>query len=125
TLRTRFNYHFPEDLCETPIVHYKLRRDDPADSFEDIIKICFFYSIPVLIESVQGGQAAISYFDKRGYGKFVMRRPKSTFTRKDDAQDKPGTPMNAGVIEQMSNLAASDINKNGRKFRQIEIVEDA
>jgi hypothetical protein len=122
TLRSLFIYNWLEEFCNVPIVHYCGRPLDPEESFEDYIKIMFFYSVPALIENQK--IAAINYIEKRGYGGFIMKRPESTFTMKGRAQDTPGVPNSEPMMEYGLNLAKTDINKNGYKFKHQHIVQD-
>lgn len=65
----------PSDIFRIPTVvcEYHGRRVNPNDFFEDMIKQCVFYSMPILIESQK--QDCINYFKARGYRGFVMKDP--------------------------------------------------
>jgi hypothetical protein len=123
TFRSRANFHWPEEFCEVPFAHYLARPLDPETSFEDLIIACFYFGTPVLVENNKN--AFENYFIKRGYEAFIMRRPQSTFTRRDDRQNTLGIPSSKPIIEQYTNLAGTDIVKNGSKFRILPIIDDA
>lgn len=106
-----------------PICTYLYRRDDPDDFYEDMIKMLVYYGAPALPESNKPG--IIKYFDKRGYGNFIMNRPAETETRKDAAY-KPGGPGIAAsdpTIEQYFSALASYIYNynNAIKFKVLLI----
>lgn len=125
TVRTKFNFHWKEEDCYTPIFIYKHRHQNPKDAHEDIIMACFYFGVSVLIETNQGGANAIDYMEGRGYGPFVMSRPQSSFTKKDQSQANPGMPSSSGVIGQYTELADIDITENGHKWKHKELVDDA
>lgn len=61
-------YAIPTVVCE-----YHGRRVNPNDFFEDMIKQCVFYSMPILIENQK--QDCINHFRKRGYRGYIMKDP--------------------------------------------------
>ena len=84
--------------------------------------LCFLLSIPILIENQK--YAAITYFEKRGFGQFLMRRPESTFTTKGKSQGTLGIPSSPSMIDYYVTLGKTDVNRNGLNFKHLEIVQD-
>jgi hypothetical protein len=122
TGRSLFIYGWPEEFCNVPIAHYRHRPSDPEESFEQAIMLCFLYSIPILIENQK--YAAITYFERRGYGQFLMRRPESTFTTKGKSQGTLGIPSSPSMIDYYVTLGKTDVNRNGLNFKHLDIVQD-
>lgn len=126
TGRSMFLYNWPEEFCNVPIAHYCHRPLDPDEAHEEAAKLCVFLSVPILIESNKYG--AINWFEKNLLGGFVMRRPDQTFTAKQSSrnqQDTAGIPSSTPMIDYYVNLAKTDIQKNGWKFKHLKIVKDA
>lgn len=121
-IRIKYNYHIEDEFCNTWCADYLGRPNDPEESFEDMIIAAFFYGTPVLIENNKN--AAIQYFQKRGYDAFVMRRPENTLTSRSRAQITPGVPSSTPMIEYYTSITATDINKNGYKLKHLRIVRD-
>ena len=114
-----------EDYCHTFCADYLARPTDPETAYEDIIIAAYYFGTPVLIENNKN--AAIQYFEKRGYSSFVMRRPQNTFTGKQtkyNNQDTTGIPSNTPVIEYYTDITSTYIVQHGHKLKHIRIVKD-
>lgn len=92
-----YNKDMGEWLSKKLICQYKARPDDPRDYYEDMIKQCRFFGIPILFEKNKKG--VMNHFEERGYGPFMSWRPKSTFTEKGNRQKGKGLPTSEIMID--------------------------
>lgn len=105
-----------------PVVEYIYRNDDPDDFFEDMIKLVRFFGCQIHIENNKNN--IINKFRDRGYGEFVMFRPKETFTMESNAQNTPGTPGVEPVIQQYIGLEKSYIMQHGHRIPFKRLIKD-
>ena len=68
----KHNYNYP-DFESSFIVEYICRPQSPSVFYEDMIKLCYFYGTSMLFEDNK--QGIRTYFDDRGYSKFLMKLP--------------------------------------------------
>jgi len=105
-----------------PIVEYIVRRDDPNDFFEDMIKLCRFFGCQILIENNKNN--IINEFNNRGYKEFIMYRPKDTFTASTNAQNTSGIPGVDPVIQQYIGELKTYIMNHGHRIPFKNLVRD-
>jgi hypothetical protein len=105
-----------------PIVEYIYRHDDPDDFFEDMIKLCRFFGCQILVENNKNG--IINKFKDRGYGEFIMFRPKETFTSDNNSQNTPGMPGVDPVIQQYIGEIKSYVFQHGHRIPFKRLVLD-
>lgn len=86
-------------ISNQPICVYLYRHDDPDLFYEDMLMQCIFYGSPILCESQKPG--LMRYFERNGYGRFIMNRPKETMTRNDK-----------GHNTEQEGIAASEVTIN-------------
>lgn len=129
TIRNLFDYNIPEEFCNVPVAVYLFRPPTPQEAIEDFIKGCFFYGCPALIETNKGGLEAHYYMKLRGYKwgmnnnpeDFVIERPESTLKEGQKATD--GIYVTEGIIEQYTNAIATDVVKNGWKYKHVSLID--
>lgn len=119
-VRTKFDFHIPEEFCETPIADYLHRHEDPEDFYEDMIVGCVFFGIQALIETNKSG--CMDYFYRRGYDHFVMSRPQPPDKKR--AKPTPGVPSSTSFIEYYVGLTKTDVINHGHKLKHLRIVKD-
>jgi hypothetical protein len=91
-------------LTHQPVCTYLYRHDDPILFFEDMILQCVYYGMPVLPESNKPD--IINHFNTRGYGRYIINRPKETLP-KDSKATPQGAPASELTIEQYFNKISS------------------
>jgi hypothetical protein len=105
-----------------PIVEYIYRHDDPDDFFEDMIKLVRFFGCQILIENNKNG--IINKFRDRGYGEFIMYRPKETFTADNNSQNTPGVHGVDPIIQQYIGEIKSYVVQHGHRIPFKRLIED-
>lgn len=66
---------------DQPISTYLYRHDDPELFYEDMLMEAVYFGTPVLVENNKPG--LMRHFERRGYEKYIMNRPKETMSNKD------------------------------------------
>lgn len=94
------------------ILQYLFRPDSPFEFFEDMIKICFFFSVPMLYEDQADGIRF--HFEDRGYGNFLQWLPGSP---------KPGVSASQKVKENMVLLYKKHFLENKTRHYFKELLE--
>lgn len=104
------------------VCEYINRLPDPEIYWEDMLMQCVYYGCQILIENQK--QGIIGHFERRGYGAFIMNRPKNTHTQKGNAQDTPGIPASRQVINQYVEKWITYVNTHGHRIDFRNLVED-
>lgn len=108
-------------LTNQPVCVYLHRHDDPDLFYEDMLMQAIFYGAPLLCESQKPG--LMRYFDREGYGKFIMNRPVETMTRTDKGYNSQteGIPASEVTINQYFGALSTYIFNyhNAIKFKDI------
>lgn len=124
----KYDFHTPEDHCNTFIATYCNRPATPEDAYEDCLMAAFFFGAKILVETNKGN---FLYYSKlRGYkwgydnneNDFMLSRPESTLKPNQNATE--GIYMTAGIIEQYTDLTAEHIRNNGYKLKHVELIDD-
>ena len=119
TVRSKFNLHWPEDLCNTVIAHYVGRIESPKEQAEHAIMASLFFGMQILIEKNKSNVS--DYITDWGFLDILMTRPGSRTLDPFDV----GANSNTGLIDQYTALAKDDIIENGKKLRILQIIKDA
>lgn len=108
-------------LTNQPVCVYLFRHDDPELFYEDMLKQAIYYGAPLLCESQKPG--LMRYFDRNGYGRFIMNRPIETMTRNDKGnnKDNEGIPASEVTINQYFSAISSYVYNyhNAIKFQSL------
>lgn len=94
------------------ILQYLFRPESPFEYFEDMIKVAFYYSVPMLFEDQADGIR--HYFDERGYGHFLQWLPGAT---------KPGISSSQKAKENMVILFKKHFSENKDRHYFKELLE--
>jgi hypothetical protein len=90
----------PADPNNTNIIamEYYGRRKTPNQFYEDMLMACLYYGCQINPENTKSG--IINYFDDKGYGKFIMKRPDSAIdpNARGRGADTDGTPSNTTFV---------------------------
>lgn len=116
----KFDPWHDTDQSDTFVADYVMRNDNPEDDYENALKACVYFGVSILIENNKN--AALDYFYRRGYGEFIMTRPKSTTT--SAAQETDGIPSNTPVIEYYIGAGRVHVSQHGHKLNHLRIVRD-
>lgn len=116
----KFDPWLDTDQSDTFVADYVARNDNPDDDYENALKACVYFGMSILIENNKN--AALDYFYRRGYGDFIMTRPKQTTT--SAAQETDGIPSNTPVIEYYIGKGRVHVNEHGHKLNHLRIVRD-
>jgi hypothetical protein len=106
-----------------PTLRYDYRPNDPVVFYENILKICWYYGIKVLVE-LQYGAGLISYFEEKGCAAFIMKRPDITRTSKRYNQETDGVSASTGTTQIFTSLIAHDVEYYGHMYPFIELLDD-
>lgn len=82
--------------------------------YEDMIKQCFYFGTPILAENNKPG--ITQYFDRRGYGAFLMRMP---------GYKDPGIPSTPGNKQTASEFMESMIEDHCDKIYFMQLIDQA
>ncbi len=104
------------------VVEYIYRSPEPDMYYEDMIKLCAFFGCQILAENQKRG--IITYFNTRGYGLFIMNRPKFTFTAQGTAQDTPGIPASKPLIQQYTDKLQTFVHYHGHRLKFKRLTAD-
>jgi hypothetical protein len=116
----KFDFHIPEEHCNTIIADFAGRYHTPAEAHEQVIMAAIFFNAEILPESNKFG--AIEHITKRGYRHFIMDRPSASGSAVKKRQ--PGMPSNRNTITYYTELTRNDINDNGHKLKHLRVVKD-
>ena len=119
TVQSKSNFHWPEDLCNTPIAHYVGRIESPKEQAEHAIMASLFFGMQILIEKNKSNVS--DYITDWGFLDILMTRPGSRTLDPFDV----GANSNTQLIDQYTALAKDDIIENGKKLRILQIIKDA
>lgn len=87
---------FDEDNSNTFVAEY-INRPAKVDIFyEDILMAAHFFGCDVLFENQKIGIS--HYFDRRGFEKYLMKRPDNTKTKYSQDQQTPGVPQSKMLL---------------------------
>jgi len=64
--------------------------------YEDILMQCIFYGCQVLCENIRIG--LINWFEDKGFGRYLMKRPEFTHTSSSRNQQTPGIPTSGEAV---------------------------
>lgn len=117
-----YNPFYDPNHSNTWIADYVARPDDPDECSEDQIIACHYFGIKILIENNKND--SLRYFKKRGYGNFILKRPKDTFTKDDASQSTDGIPSVTPVIDYYIKRTKSHIHNYGHLLKHLRIVKD-
>lgn len=101
------------------IAQYLARPSDVRQYFEDMIMMCRFYGMRLLIE--KNKVSIINHFRDRGYGAFVMERPLTTVTSR--GQVVPGIPGTTDVRNMYVERLQSFVVDNGHNIYFEELIQ--
>ena len=104
------------------VVQYIHRPNEPTMYYDDMIKLCVFFGCQILAENQKRG--IITHFQNKGYGAFIMNRPKETFTAKNNVQDTPGIPSSKPMIQQYTGKLQTFVEYHGHRIPFKELVTD-
>ena len=79
-----------DDFSNVFVCEYIARPPKAEMFYEDMIKTCVYYGCQLLVENNKVG--IIKYFERRGYGEYLMERPESTHTDSSRRQQTKGIP---------------------------------
>lgn len=105
------------------VVQYIHRPLDPEIYYEDMIKICTYFGCSVLIENQKAG--IMTYFKLRGYERFIMYRPKDTFTTEGNSQDTLGVPASKPMIGQYTEKLQTFYSHHAHRIFFTELLMDS
>lgn len=97
---------------DTFILQYLFRTESPFDFFEDMIKICFNFSVPMLFEDQTDGIR--HHFDQRGYSSFLQWLP---------GTGKPGVSASIKAKENMVVLLKTFFMDKSRNHYFSELIQ--
>ena len=102
------------------------RPNDPEEYYDELIKACKYYGGQILIENQKIG--AINYFNKLGYGKFLMKRPHETVNTDSKtshrSMNQDGSPSTRPVINLYIEKLKTFVKFHGHRIDFIRIIND-
>ncbi len=101
---------------------YLDRPDDEKEYYEDMRLACIFFGCMMLIERNTWGVAP--YFVEQGCERFLMRRPKSSWTKSVDKDDDFGVPSNDKTIAIYVTKTKTWVERHGHRLKQPRIIKD-
>jgi len=104
------------------IIEYIHRPSEPTMYYESMIRLCCFLGCQLLAENQKRG--IITHFTNRGYGAFIMSRPKFTFTAKGNQQDTPGIPASKPMIQQYTGKLQTFVEYHGHRIPFKRLIQD-
>lgn len=111
-----------EDNSDLFVCQYLSRPRDPETYYEDMLKMCFYYGCELHPENNKIG--IVNHFRRRGYHKFLSKRPETTHTSQATRRQKEfGTPNTPRSRAYMEDLWGDYLSKNIHKimFRELLI----
>lgn len=100
---------------------YNYRPDDPLEYFDDMIKMCRFYSCQIHIENVK--RSIINVMNERNYSPFILNRPEHLQSKSNKLTFEEGSPASNDAVETMLNDAKTYINEHGHRLMFTELIE--
>lgn len=104
------------------VVQYIHRPNEPTQYYDAMIRLCYFFGCQLLAENQKRG--IITHFQQKGFGAFIMNRPKETFTAKNNTQDTPGIPSSKPMIQQYTGKLQTYVEYHGHRIPFKELVID-
>lgn len=117
--RYKIQYQFKSHRFIADYIHRPL---DPEEYYEDMIKACFFFGCKLLPETNTSG--IVTYFIKRGYEAFLMKRPEASYTKNTSNREDYGIHVTAEVINMYINNMRTFVQRHGHRFKNPRIVKD-
>lgn len=105
------------------VAEYVCRPNYPEDFYEDMLMLCAYYGCSMLTESQKPG--LFTHFRQRGYGSFVMKRPKYTFQNKDNISlEADGIPATSWTKELGTSELVTHVEFHGHRIPFRTLVND-
>jgi hypothetical protein len=108
------------------IVQYLYRPKMAKVFYEDMVKLCVFFGCEILYETQKVGIK--TYFEDRGYGAFLMIKPKILETKREANSQQNityvGAASSPGAKQQIAEHTEEYIYSNCTKVPFVELLED-
>lgn len=104
------------------ISDYLDRPDDEKEYYEDMRLACLFFGCKMLPERNTWG--IVPYFIDQGCEKFVMKRPKSSWTKTLDKDEDYGIPSNEKTIGIYVSKTKTWVERHGHRLNLPRIIND-
>lgn len=106
------------------VCNYLHRPADPHDFFEDCLKTCIFYGVSMFMERDKPYVA--NRFEETGYGKFLLLRPRATYTnyRKQGANNETGSKATVPIINLYVDLLKFHIKNRIDTYHSERQIDD-
>lgn len=116
-----YDFHTPDEYCNTIIADYAGREHDPKITHEQVIMAAVFFGAEVLVENNKLG--GIEYIEDRGYSDILMERPSASGT-KDSYAGIVGIPSGTNTINYYVEETKTFVKDFGEKLNHLRVVRD-
>ena len=107
-------------------IEYVGRPNNPIDYFDDMLMLCHYLGCKIHLET-QKAMSLVNHFRSKGYGGFIMNRPKSTYAKSTSEivqQNTPGSPASTYMIGLYTSELASFVVQHGHRIHFKSLVKD-